>query len=108
MSRTVGLQASLVGLDAGCIARFPCGVQLDLCDYFWSSLQNIPRTQHKLSGQNLTSQLLFKVANCCRCCQETTGKNQGRREEHFVFGAFFHRRAGQSMWRSDNESGGQV
>ena len=31
---------------------------LDLCDYFWSSLQNIPRTQHKLSGQSITSHFL--------------------------------------------------
>ena len=38
----------LVGLQCAVSARSPA----DLRDYFWSSLQNIPRTQHKLSGQN--------------------------------------------------------
>ena len=44
-------------MDVGCSARFPRGALLDLCDCFWSSLQNIPHTQHRLSGQNVTSHL---------------------------------------------------
>ena len=69
MPRTVGPTSNVGWAESlpgarWCGRGLQCAVSArslaDPCVYFLSSLQNIPRTQHKLSGQNVTSHGLRK------------------------------------------------